>query len=320
MKFYFKLIRWPNLLIIVLTMLLTRYGIMYSFLKIHKFEFILSDINFAILVLSTVLIAAGGYVINDYFDRRIDMTNKPSKVLVGTHIERRKAMSLHNVFTALGLALGFYLSYSVNQESFAFVFIIISGALWFYSTLYKRQLLIGNILIAFLTAVVPLLVVLYDVPLILQHYHFVFVEHLDLYKEIKYMMYAVIVFSGFAFLTTFVREIIKDIQDLEGDAECNRNTLPIAWGIPVAKVFIIVFLLITIFVLSLIYYVFLQNDMTSLIYLIVALIAPILSLIYMIIRSKDSKDYKFCSQFLKVIMILGLLYVIPFYLFVTSSV
>ena len=320
MKSYLKLIRWPNLLIIVLTMLLTRYGIMNSFLKLHKFEFILSDINFAILVLSTVLIAAGGYVINDYFDRRIDMTNKPNKVLVGTHIERRKAMSLHNILTALGLALGFYLSYLIDQESFAFVFIIISGALWFYSTLYKRQLLIGNLLIAFLTAVVPLLVVLYDVPLILQHYHFVFVEQLDLYKEIKYMMYAVVIFSGFAFLTTFVREIIKDIQDMEGDAECNRNTLPIAWGVSVAKVFSIVFLFFTIFVLSFIYYIFLQNDTLSLIYLLVALVAPILSLIYFLIRAKESKDYQFCSQFLKVIMILGLLYVIPFYIFITTGV
>ncbi len=320
MKFYFKLIRWPNLLIIIFTMLLTRYGIMYSFLKIHKFQFILSDFNFGLLILSTVLIAAGGYVINDYFDRRIDMTNKPNKVLVGTHIDRRKVMSLHNVLTALGLALGFYLSYIVDQESFAFVFIIISGSLWFYSTLYKRQLLIGNFLIAFLTAVVPLLVVLYDVPLILQHYHFVFVEHLDLYKEIKYMMYAVVIFSGFAFMTTFVREIIKDIQDMEGDIECNRNTLPIAWGISIAKVFIVVFLLITIVALLLIYYIFLQGDTISLIYLLVALITPILSLIYFVIRSTEVKDYNFSSQFLKIIMILGLLYVLPFYFFITSGV
>ena len=318
MKFYLKLIRWPNLLIIIFTMYAIRYGVLFPFLKIHGFTFQFSDFNFILLVLSTVLIAAGGYVINDYFDRRIDMTNKPEKVLVGTHIERRKVMSLHNILTALGLALSFYLSYSIDQESFAFVFIIISGALWFYSTLYKRQLLVGNILIALLTAVVPLLVVLYDVPFILQHYHLVFVKHFDLYKEMQYMMYAVVMFSGFAFLTTFAREIIKDVEDMEGDLECSRNTMPIAWGIVASKVVVTILLLSTIGALLFIYYIFLQNSLLSLIYVLVALSAPLLSLIYFVIRAQSPKDYHFCSQFLKIIMILGLLYVIPFYFSLTN--
>jgi len=320
MKFYLKLIRWPNLLIVIFTMLAIRYGVIYPFLKIYKFEFIFSNLNFILLIVATVFITAGGYVINDYFDRRIDMTNKPGEVLVGTHIDRRRVMSLHNMLTALGLAIGFYLSYSIDQESFAFIFIIISGALWFYSTLYKRQFLIGNILIALLTAAVPLLVLLYDVPLILDHYHFVFVKHLDLYKEIQYMMYAILIFSGFAFLTTFIREIIKDIQDMEGDIECNRNTLPIAWGIPVSKIFIIVLIIFTIASLFLIYYIFLQESLVSLIYLLVVLIAPLLSLMYFIIKAQTSKDFKFPSLFLKIIMVLGLLYIVPFYLSITSVI
>ncbi len=320
MKFYLKLIRWPNLLIIIFTMLLIRYGVIFPFLKIHGFQLQLSLINFILLVLSTVFIAAGGYVINDYFDRRIDMTNKPNQVIVGTHIERRKVMSLHNILTATGLALGFYLSYDIGQESFAFVFIIISGALWFYSTLYKRQLLIGNFLIALLTAIVPLLIVLYDVPSILNHYHYTFIRLPELYIEMKYMMYAVVMFSGFAFLTTFAREIIKDIQDMEGDRTCKRNTLPIVFGVNVAKSVAIFFILVTIIALSVIYFIFLQNDMLSLLYLLIALIAPMLSLVYFLIKSNSTKDYKFSSQLLKIIMVLGLLYVIPFYLKIVTIV
>lgn len=319
MKFYLKLIRWPNLLIILLTMLLIRYGVIFPFLKIYGFEFQLSLLNFGILVFATILIAAGGYVINDYFDRKIDMTNKPDEVVVGTHIERRKVMSLHNTLTVLGLALGFYLSYYLGYGSFAFIFVIISGALWFYSTLYKRQLLVGNILIAVLTAAVPMLVVLYDVPLILQEYQANFINQPVLHEEIKYMMYAVTMFAGFAFLTTFIREVIKDIQDMEGDIEALRNTVPIMWGTNVAKVISIVFIIITILSLLLIYYIFLQGHLLSLLYLLIALVAPLASLIIFLIKAKSPKDFKFCSQYLKVIMVLGLLFVIPFYLKIVAA-
>ena len=313
MRFYLKLIRWPNLIIVIVTMLAMRYGVLYPFLKNYKFEFVFSDLNFALLILATVLIAAGGYVINDYFDRQIDMTNKPDRVVVGVHIERRKVMGLHNLLTALGLSIGFYLSYSIDKNSFAFIFIIISGALWFYSTLYKRQLLIGNVIISLMTAIVPLLVVLFDIPLILEHYHYIFLKKIFYYNEIKYAMYAVSMFAGFAFLTTMAREIIKDIQDLEGDLECGRNTLPIAWGVSVAKVVATIFIVLTMLSLGFVYYIYLQNDILSLVYLLVFLIAPLVSLIYFLIKSVNPKDYRFVSNLLKVIMVFGLFYVIPFY-------
>ena len=319
MKFYLRLIRWPNLLIVAFTMLAIRYGVIYPFLKVYKFEFQFSDLNFFLLVLSTVLIAAGGYVINDYFDRKIDMTNKPEKVVVGIHIERRRVMSLHNLLTAMGLALAFYLSFSIGQSSFSFVFVVISGALWFYSTLYKRQLLVGNILIAILTALVPLIVVLYDVPAILKYYHLVFEQQYDLYVEMQYMMYAVVMFSGFAFLSTFVREIIKDIEDMEGDSTCERRTVPIVLGVPFAKGLSVLLIFATILALWFIYYIFLQGDTISLVYVLVVLTAPLMSLIYFILKAKVPKDYHFSSQFLKVIMLLGLLYVVPFYLSITQG-
>ncbi len=196
MSSFFRLIRYPNLLIIIVTMLSIRYGIVYPFLKLYGFDFVLSNLDFALLVLSTVFIAAGGYAINDYFDVRIDMENKPKEVLVGNKITRRMTMAIHNILSILGVLLGVFVSYRVGKLSFSFIFVLISGALWFYSTIYKRRLLVGNFLIALLTGIVPLMILLFDVPLIIEKYRIILIAKPAIYSDIKYMMYAIILFSS----------------------------------------------------------------------------------------------------------------------------
>ena len=319
MKNYLQLIRWPNLLIIIITMLAIRYGVEYPFLKFNGFEFQFPLFKFILLILSVVLIAAGGYAINDYFDRKIDLLNRPDRVVVGTHFDSRNAMTIHNLFTFIGLMIGLYLSYDIGHLNFSFIFAIITGALWFYSTIYKRQLIVGNIIIAILTAIVPFMVLLYDLPLINQYYNLVFVKNPQYVIEMRYMMYAVFIFSGFAFLSTLVREIIKDMEDANGDEAFNRRTIPIAWGNAVAKSIAIVLIIATIVSLALIYFVFTQN-MLSLIYLLVFLIAPMFALIYFLIKANDAKDFLFCSQLQKIIMLIGLLYVIPFALTIMNII
>ena len=319
MKNYLQLIRWPNLLIIIITMLAIRYGVEYPFLKFNGFEFQFPLFKFILLILSVVLIAAGGYAINDYFDRKIDLLNRPNKVVVGTHFDSRNAMTIHNLFTFIGLMIGLYLSYDIGHLNFSFIFAIITGALWFYSTIYKRQLIVGNIIIAILTAIVPFMVLLYDLPLINQYYNLVFVKNPQYVIEMRYMMYAVFIFSGFAFLSTLVREIIKDMEDANGDEAFNRRTIPIIWGNTVAKSIAIVLIIATIVSLALIYFVFTQN-MLSLIYLLVFLIAPMFALIYFLIKANDAKDFLFCSQLQKIIMLIGLLYVIPFALTIMNII
>ena len=319
MKNYLQLIRWPNLLIIIITMLAIRYGVEYPFLKFNGFEFQFPLFKFILLILSVVLIAAGGYAINDYFDRKIDLLNRPDRVVVGTHFDSRNAMTIHNLFTFIGLMIGLYLSYDIGHLNFSFIFAIITGALWFYSTIYKRQLIVGNIIIAILTAIVPFMVLLYDLPLINQYYNLVFVKNPQYVIEMRYMMYAVFIFSGFAFLSTLVREIIKDMEDANGDEAFKRRTIPIVWGNAVAKSIAIVLIIATIVSLALIYFVFTQN-MLSLIYLLVFLIAPMFALIYFLIKANDAKDFLFCSQLQKIIMLIGLLYVIPFALTIMNII
>jgi hypothetical protein len=104
--------------------------------------------DFIILVIATLLITAGGYVINDYFDIKTDLINK-GEVIVGTKIPRRQAMKWHNILNIAGVAAGFYISWKAGYFWLGILFLIVSGLLYFYSASYKRQFLIGNIIVAF---------------------------------------------------------------------------------------------------------------------------------------------------------------------------
>ncbi|HUW93443.1 MAG TPA: UbiA family prenyltransferase, partial [Bacteroidales bacterium] len=172
-KDFFRLIRLSNLIIVALTMMLMRYAVIRPLLNalpvelsdaplvLTRMTFQLGWFDFMMLVLSTVLITAGGYVINDYFDIRTDLINRGS-VIVGNTISRRMAMLYHNIFSFLGVAGGFYVSARIGYFWLGTIFLLVSGLLYFYSVTYKRQFLIGNLIVAFMTAMVPFMVVLFD--------------------------------------------------------------------------------------------------------------------------------------------------------------
>jgi 4-hydroxybenzoate polyprenyltransferase len=175
MKAFFDLIRWQNLLIVILTMFLMRYAVIEPVISEVGIVLIngsggestmtlqFSLFNFILLVAATVFITAGGYVINDYFDIQTDLINK-GRVIVGTRIQRRQAMMLHNIFNIAGVSIGFYISWKSGYFLMGVMFLIVSGLLYFYSASYKRQFLIGNLIVAVLTAMVPLLVGFYEWP------------------------------------------------------------------------------------------------------------------------------------------------------------
>ncbi|OFY28634.1 MAG: hypothetical protein A2275_04115 [Bacteroidetes bacterium RIFOXYA12_FULL_35_11] len=299
-----RLIRFPNLLIVAATQYLMRWFVINPILKINSFELQLDELHFALLVFSTMCITAAGYIINDYFDRKTDMYNRPERVVIGKTIDRRLAMILHIVFNSIGVLLGVYLSFHIDQIGFSVVFMLIAGLLWYYSTTYKRQFLIGNIIVAILTALVPFIVVLFEIPLLNVHY-----KDLLLQTGITFnvIIWWVAGYSFFAFLTTLFREIIKDIEDFEGDYELGRNSLPVIIGIFYSKLIVIFLILITIAALLYVYAGYLSGNF-SLMYFIFALFLPLLFLLYKIIRAKDKNDYHFASNLTKIIMLLGLAY------------
>jgi len=314
MKEFFKLIRWQNLLIVILTMVLMRYAVLEP--VISKIGVILikgtgqeipmslqfSWYDFVLLVAATVFITAGGYVINDYFDIKTDLINK-GKVIVGTKIPRRQAMMWHNIFNIAGVSTGFYISHRAGYLWLGTLFLIVSGLLYFYSASYKRQFLIGNIVVALLTAMVPLLVVFYEWPALYKYYT---INAVTLPK-INFIIYWVGGFALFAFMTNLIREIIKDIEDFEGDKAYGRNTVPVVIGVLSAKIVSVCLIIFTIALLYLTWY-FLINDIITLGYISVAVVLPLLYVIYKLVISSNRIQLHGASSIMKIVMLTGILY------------
>jgi 4-hydroxybenzoate polyprenyltransferase len=314
MKDFLNLIRWQNLLMVVLTMVLMRYAVLEPLISKIMVTLINGNGNetpmslqfpwydFMILVASTVFITAGGYVINDYFDIKTDLINK-GKVIVGTKIPRRKAMMWHNIFNILGVSSGFYISYKAGYIWLGTLFLVVSGLLYFYSASYKRQFLIGNIIVAVLTAMVPMLVVFFEWPALYKYYTLNAVT----LPPINVLVYWVGGFGIFAFLTNLTREIIKDIEDFEGDIAYGRNTVPVIIGVIAAKIVSVCLIIITVIMLYLAWHFFI-NDNLTLIYISIAVVLPLLFVLYKVVKSNEKKELHSASSMMKVVMITGVLY------------
>ena len=314
MKAFLNLIRWQNLLIVILTMVLMRYAVLEPVLA--KIGIILSNgtgeevpmvvqfplTDFVLLVLATLFLTAGGYVINDYFDVKTDLINK-GKVIVGTRIPRQLAMMWHNIFNIAGVSIGFYISWKAGYIWLGTMFLVVSGLLYFYSASYKRQFLIGNVVVATLVAMVPMLVVIYEWPALYRYYTL----NSTTLPEFNFIFYWVGGFAVFAFLTTLAREIIKDIEDFEGDLAFGRNTVPVVIGILPAKIVSISLVIITIVLLYLTWYLFL-NDTITLIYLSIAIVLPLAWVIFKVVISNNRKQLHHASSIMKAVMLTGILY------------
>ncbi len=314
MKSFLKLIRWQNLLIVVLTMVLMRYAVIEPL--IAKISVMLNSGNgeavplslkfpwydFVILVTATVFLTAGGYVINDYFDIKTDLINR-GEVIVGTKIPRRQAIMWHNILNIAGVAAGFYISWKAGYFWLGTMFLIVSGLLYFYSASYKRQFLIGNFVVALLTALVPLMVVLYEWPALYRYYAVNAVYP----PQLSIIFYWVGGFSVFAFLTTLAREIIKDIEDFEGDTAYGRNTIPVVIGIISSRILSICLIVIVLTMLYLVWYFFL-NDKITLIYLSLVIALPLLYVITILITGKSKEQLHTASRIMKIVMIGGIMY------------
>jgi 4-hydroxybenzoate polyprenyltransferase len=303
---FLRLIRYKNLLIIVITQYLMRWCIIKPILEVNNFKLQFSELNFFFLVLATVCITAAGYVINDYFDAKTDMVNRPETVLVGKVFKRRSAILLHIILNSIGIGLGMYISFYIGIPILTLVFVLITGILWFYSTTYKRQFLIGNVIVAILTALVPLMVILFEIPLLRQKYGLLMSE---IHSDFTIIIIWVGAFALFAFLLTLIREIIKDIEDFEGDSAYGRKTMPVVFGVINSKIVIITFVLTTIFSLLYLCMNFL-NDWITITYFMILLFFPLIFLIYKIIAAHNKKDYHLASSITKLIMLAGIFYAI----------
>ena len=307
--YYLKLFRWPNLLVVALTLIMMRYFVLKPILEQAGFHLMLPTTYFIFIVIATMLISAAGYVINDYFDRKTDLINRPQKVIVGKIIPRRIAILWHWFLTISGVILGLYVSYKLNLIHLSLIFVLVSGTLWFYSTTYKNQFLLGNIIIAFLVALVPLILLLYELPLLVR------VHRLDILANnisLKSLTLWIGGYTIFAFTTNLIREIVKDIEDFEGDFVYGRKTIPIVWNVNGAKAIVS---LLNSFILVSATYILIANSVQiiAVIYGVVVIILPLVYFQYLLIKANSVNEYHKLSSLLKLVMVLGLGFCVVFH-------
>ncbi len=308
---FLQLIRYKNLLIIAATQYMMRWFIVFPMLKVNGFELQTDPLNFFLLVLSTLCISAAGYVINDYFDTRTDMINKPGQVVVGTKVRRRTAMLLHVVLSTVGIGLGTYLSFFAGIPAMAFIFALITGILWFYPTTYNRQFLVGNVIVALLIALVPFLVVVFEIPLLNREYSEYLIATQTNFNHLAGWVGG---FSFFAFLTTLIREIIKDSEDFEGDRAYGSRTMPVVLGIKRTRQVAGVLIILDILALIFVYIRYLMADgyghpdYITLVYFLLFLVLPLQWLLWLVVTARDKKRFHQAANVAKFIMLAGILY------------
>ena len=311
---FFRLVRWKNLLFIALTQFLFYYCIIVPSLPISYYLLpdTLTQPLFLLLVLSSIFIAAAGYIINDYFDINIDRINKPDKMVVEKIINRRWAILLHGLITTVGLMISLYIGLKTSFIVFI-ANVLCTLLLWFYSTTFKKKLLSGNIIISLLTAWTVL--VLYFATNIV--YHSAKGLSPDIYAALNRIFKFAILYGGFAFIISLVREVVKDIEDMQGDAKYNCKTMPIGWGIPTSKVFAGVWLVVLIGTLSIIqFYAFQLGWLLISFYCLVIVVFPLMWILRKLYVAQNSQQYHLLSQIIKLVMLFGILSLIFFKLYI----
>lgn len=306
---FLRLIRLLNLLFIAMTQVLFQYAIVQPITRQMPAPVILPTYQFILLVLSSVLIAAAGYIINDYFDMNIDLINKPQKLVVEKHIRRRWAILWHMGLSMMGIVISFYLSWKTGAWWLGFANTACVIGLWFYSTTFKKKMLSGNIIISLMTAWVVLVVGSLQWKAGSWGW-----DELNAYN-LK-MIRLTFLYAGFAFIISVIREVIKDMEDLPGDERYGCRTMPIVWGVNASKVFAATWMVVLIAALVVVQiYVLPFQWWWPALYCTLLIIAPLVYLLRKLYTAVTPKDFHHISNGLKFVMLTGILSMIFFKLY-----
>jgi 4-hydroxybenzoate polyprenyltransferase len=273
----------------MLSQILVRYCLILPAFKAEyfitsTFPNYLSDLDFFLLVFSTVVIAAGGYVINDCFDVEIDAVNKPGRNIIGKELSVKKAKSFFYILSSLGVVAGMYVAIKINKPVVGLLPLFAAASLWMYASFYKKRFMIGNVIIAILCSLTVLLPGLYEP---------------EFYRNFTFLIW----FAVPAFLMTLLRELIKDMEDLEGDQLNDSRTVPIVLGIPKTKFILVTLIVFTGGYLSLVLHNnFLTNKVISIWNLLGIFLIPLLALAYLVASATGKKDFYYASMFAKILM------------------
>jgi len=303
--YFLRLIRWPNLVFILLAEVLFHFCI---YKPLYPHAGLEVDFDFYLIVLTYLFIASAGYIINDYFDINIDQVNKPNKVVVGSHINRRWVIFWHLFFSVMGIyvstiAFPFKQYWHIHLSNLLTILL-----LWFYSTNFKKDFLVGNMVIAILTA--WSIAVVYFSKFTIQQITHPNINDIANFRFAKLMA----LYCGFAFILTLIREALKDMEDMEGDQKFGCKTLPIVWGLKPTKVYIGVWLIVVIASLLIIQlYVIPFGWWYSILFCLAFIIYPLAYVLLKLRTAYASADFKKLSLYIKIAMFAGILSMSFFY-------
>lgn len=306
-KQFFSLIRWPNLVITVLSMVLIRQAIIIPVLGV---EGGMDITEFLSLIFSVVFVTIGGYLINDYFDMDADRINKPGKNLVGTVFSVSLVKNLYYLFSAAGIILGLLVSWRVNEINYTLIFMFTVGILWYYSERYQCQIILGNAVVGILSALSFGLVWIYD--------FFALKSEPELFSTAQsnfgMVSKLVLIYMGFAFVTSLLREMIKDIEDFKGDERTGCRTLPVAVGVIRAKHYAMVTgIILLILVLRAHYFLFISGFTYAAAWFVLVDVL-ILLIIYKLRKADNTENFAHLSKLTKLLMLAGILSMTMFWI------
>ena len=268
----------------------------FGFLKLESIDLALANWQYILLVLSTVCIAAGGYIINNIEDQDSDMANKPKDVVVGVSIPENVAYNLYIVLTLIGVSIGFYLSNVIMRPSFLLVFILPAALLYIYATSLKQIMIVGNIVVAFMLSLSIIIIGLFTI--------FPATNSGNM-ESMKIVFSILLDYAIIAFIINFLREIVKDLEDISGDYQQGMRTLPIVLGESKTTKLVFVLSFLPIFLILYYIYRYLFQLQYATVYILGFIIGPLLYFMIKIWSAKTKKEYHHLSQILKLIILFG---------------
>lgn len=306
---FLRMVRLPNLFFIVLTQLLFHQCIIHPSLKPVNLQPFIDGWLLVFLMMASVLIAAAGYIINDYFDINIDQINKPKGNVVDVVVSRRWAMAWHFMLSGAGLILSIYISWKTGLWYILIGNFFCVLLLFAYSVTLKKKLLSGNVLISLLTAWVILVISISEMNIQTS------VKH-EIAEAVNKITRLGFLYACFAFISSLIREAIKDIEDMQGDAKYGCRTMPIVWGVNVTKVYVAVWLIVLIAAIVILQVYVLQFGWWwPVLYSVLLIIFPLALILYGLFKAHTQKHYHNLSVLTKLVMLTGILSMIFFYFY-----
>ena len=294
LKHFLQLVRWPNLLMLALVQFLIKFSLLIPEFGVQS---TLNWYGFSFLVLSTVCLAAAGYIINDIQDVEADRINKPNRVIVDKHLSSNLAFNWYLVLNILGVILGFVVAQTVDKNPFFVIFIIISALLYLYATYFKYTFLIGHIVISLMVGFSILIVGVFELLPVLTPEN----------RSTQLTIFKILIdYAIFAFMLNLIRELIKSVEDIKGDYQVGVKSLPILIGTDRAVKIIFALSLIPLF--SVIYYVFsyLNKQPIAVVYFAVTVILPLIHCSIQLFPAKSKRSFSLISLEYKIIMVFGM--------------